>query len=512
MGSDKGATSGPQSELLSQIAGIGQNKADSTAPIQENLGNIFNEMLGGTNPSNGNKEQAEVDAKIEQAIRDINSKNIPDDLKRKAIDQLNAQRPVLDAKVRTDEERGIAPAGAAEKFFGSLGGGENGGGFGTPSGIKSDVKVPTFDPFSGDIGGFAQALQGGGSQQGAATQQGADQLGGALQALAGGGGGGLGSSIDPALIQQLAQNTESPIDIIPAAGGFSGTTTKPTAFLASEFGQPENVNIQPQMKPGEFGGNGNITNPDGTLGGNTTDTIPDLNNIQLPNGGGPGGGGPPPPPPGGGGPPPGGSPNVPGLPSINDIVGEIPGQFSFDGATGSNPLIGRLQNQLASGVNESSAARGAFGGSANQSQILDALAPLALGIDNQAFGQQAGQFNMNSGRANQLAGFQGQGFNQAGQIHDRNAAGLTQQANLDNVAQQNALLPINSALSFLGLGSGGNELSNALSGLNQSTAQNQASNPKNQLAGAAGGLGGQALSGKLGGGGGSSGISAGTAQ
>ena len=149
---------------------------------------------------------------------------------------------------------------------------------------------------------------------------------------------------------------------------------------------------------------------------------------------------------------------------------ELPqsGTFSFDPTVDTSPLITNLTNQIASSINESSAARGAFGGSANQQQITNALAPLAMDINRTAFGQQAGVFDRN--RANALQDF-------------------TIGENLANTRIQQELLPLEFARAFL-LGTNPTaSLQSSLQGFNQSAAQNAAMNPLNQLAGAAGGLG-----------------------
>lgn len=413
-------------------------------------------------------------------------------------------------------------------------------------------------------------------------------------------------ALDPAVVAAFMANEEKPIDIVPAPAGFSGTTSKPTMFLTSEFNQPEDVNIRPRAGglPGgmpriqgggtppaaaapaalppaasaaapppaaQGGGLGALTGgrlPQPALGkpGGEGTISPDLQNIIDQGLGGsiddPGGqqqaqqdiidkgagtgnyggyeGGGTGPGAGGGlpadlgpnnqsafdvgqGPPQGqsmtvGMPqaatsqfnaNVPGLPTVGDIAGQVPGQFSYDPSTGSLPLLGRLQNQIADAVNQSSAARGAFGSSANQNQILEALAPLALQTDQQAFNQQLGGFGANLQRAGQLGGLQAQGFGQAQDISNANLNRFLQQTqvneNLANVARAQQQDPLNYALQFLGLGQGGNELQAALGGLNQSigaNAQARAASPLNQLAGALGGLGGTYLGSKMGGGGG----------
>jgi len=79
------------------------------------------------------------------------------------------------------------------------------------------------------------------------------------------------------------------------------------------------------------------------------------------------------------------------------------------------------QGRLASDINQSSAARGAFGGSANQRQLSEGFADKR--IDFERLKNQANQQNFTNalGLSSQFAGLQGQEFGQAGSIFDRNS-------------------------------------------------------------------------------------------
>ena len=203
------------------------------------------------------------------------------------------------------------------------------------------------------------------------------------------------------------------------------------------------------------------------------------------------------------------------LPQVQDLLGQAPqaqaqGQFNAPdnallGATqnaamqglntpSASQLFGLQSGDVIGGINENAAARGAFGGSANQTDLVRGLGNLNLqsqltaqGLQNQAqgnalnaqgqgFGQAAQGFGLNQGAGQQafnqqnqafnaLLGGQNQGFgqglaqfqaNQGAQGQDFNQQ--LQQAQFNNMLNQqqfqNGLQSFGAGLNFLGLPSG----------------------------------------------------------
>ncbi len=125
------------------------------------------------------------------------------------------------------------------------------------------------------------------------------------------------------------------------------------------------------------------------------------------------------------------------LPDYGEMAGFIPGAQTFAGANPngqrgySDELFKRMSDRIIATANENAAARGAFGGSANQQSIFEGLTPLALAserfgqdLNNDAFNQALQTFGINSGQRQQeftnRTGLQDQYFGQGQQINQMN--------------------------------------------------------------------------------------------
>ena len=235
-------------------------------------------------------------------------------------------------------------------------------------------------------------------------------------------------------------NPNGQINFFPAANGFRGTVDDPTLFLAGEAG-PEQVNITPSGSGAQTGRgtekqNFNVATPEGraafeaaspkyherfkqaqaaytpvvgkyvagTGAAEGQQVINDMNRGVGTQGVAPGN--PPPNDPSGG--------FGEGFLSP-DLVSEIQRNalFNLQNVPTIEDFIGNLGEFVTSDINELSAARGAFGGSANQQQVAQGLGRLRLeGVDRR---QQAQRDAVSQALASS-----GLGFNQAMQTFGAN--------------------------------------------------------------------------------------------
>ena len=305
--------------------------------------------------------------------------------------------------------------------------GPGGGGFFNAGGAQPPVQSPGFGPPTGpfqDHAGGGSGLPGqntgpGGFNGNRGINPGGTMFGGAggQQAQQTGRGGGIGGGSNVVLPPgggasgSGATGAQNPLAGGTGTGGGQGggQTIQPPNAGDLAAGRTDAQNARAAQRNQAAAQQGNIQRTSEQRAQDTqaiAQGLPDAVKNQQAQGGGQGGG--PAPPAQGqfGGPGVGGVPNF----DFNNPLTQATQDAALQGLNvpNVNDFFGNLRNQTVSDINESSAARGAFGGSANQESIARGLGSLnlqALGMQNQ-FQNQA---------LNNALGAQGQAFGQAGQ-------------------------------------------------------------------------------------------------